>query len=134
MKVFVCALAILYVAVLVSCEDHLKHLQECKEETGITDEIKQDQKPDFSNPKVQEYYGCVLKKDGTLKDGKINKTKFLELLKKYIDDLERLKNTVATCSEKANSATVKNDGERAAKYKECLYESAENAKHDNPVE
>ncbi|XP_014214544.1 general odorant-binding protein 56a-like, partial [Copidosoma floridanum] len=115
MKVFICMLAVLFVAVCTPSQarDH-KKMNECKKEVGITNEFKKLEKINFEDAKVKCFFTCMLKKKEMIVDGKLNEDIIIEKMSKHEEMNDTKKEIVQGCVKEANE---KSDCEVGGHYK-----------------
>ncbi|XP_014218814.1 general odorant-binding protein 19d-like [Copidosoma floridanum] len=119
MKVFLCSLAIILVAICLPCQAKGGVFKECKTESGLTDEIKKGQFPNLEDSKVKCFITCLGKKFGIIVDGKVNAEKFIEKLSKKLNLDDAKKEAVKGCAEEANKQS---DCEVGSAMLKCLKE------------
>ncbi|XP_016842480.1 uncharacterized protein LOC107981357 [Nasonia vitripennis] len=96
-----------------------KHVQECLDEYQITREdvakLKKEESPDYNC-----YIACIMKKRGSLVDGKIDEEKMLEILKQlHVLNSERTEDKFRICATEANKQS--NECLVAGDMIGCLY-------------
>nr|QDJ95959.1 odorant-binding protein 16 [Encarsia formosa] len=102
MKFFVLTLSVLFFEMIFAASPDTKFIDECLKEINIPSDVR-NPVVNVNDPKQKCFKACIMKKIGTLKNGKIDPTTTFEIMKNKVNgNLSSLKEKINECAKKAN--------------------------------